>query len=51
MQNNAISPSSSVSFGNSVRPRVEILPSLVLAICLAAFLIKAVTSMVQESAT
>lgn len=29
----------------------EILPSVVLAICLAAFLVKALTSMIQESAT
>ena len=32
-------------------PKKEILPSIVLFVCLAAFLVKAVTSLVQESAT
>jgi 4-amino-4-deoxy-L-arabinose transferase-like glycosyltransferase len=33
------------------RPRNEVLPSIILAVCLAAFLVKALTSLVQESST
>ena len=33
------------------RQRKEVLPSVVLAVCLAAFLVKAMTSIIQESAT
>ena len=33
------------------RQRKEVLPSIILAVCLAAFLVKALTSLIQESAT
>lgn len=45
---NACLPATQVS---GDRQRKEILPSIVLCVCLAAFLVKALTSMVQESAT
>ena len=45
---NARSPAAQARGG---RQRKEILPSIVLCVCLAAFLVKALTSMVQESAT
>jgi 4-amino-4-deoxy-L-arabinose transferase-like glycosyltransferase len=45
---NTCSPATQAKGG---RQRKEILPSIVLCVCLAAFLVKALTSLVQESAT
>lgn len=45
---NAFPPDTQAGGG---RQRKEVLPSIILAVCLAAFLVKALTSMIQESST
>jgi len=45
---NAFPPATRAGGG---RQRKEVLPSIILAVCLAAFLVKALTSLIQESST